>query len=104
MPEKEKLGEDLPINSPKEYELIQKFETLRLEPTKTYTLTLPEIAEKLENGIQLNEIERYMAAATIFDWIRLKESQKGRPKKWHSIQEKNRYYNDKRRGKSGENK
>jgi hypothetical protein len=99
---KNPLGEDLPINSPKEFELSQRFEPQILEPTDTYTL--PEIAEKLVGGIELNEIERQMASATILDWIRLRESRKhGRPKKWNSAKEKNKYYNDKRRGKLDEN-
>lgn len=71
-----------------------------LEPTTQYTL--PEIADKLANGSELNGIERQMASGCIRDWIRLKESKTGRPKKWSSIQEKNKFYNDKRRGKQAD--
>lgn len=91
------MNKDLQIGSPEEIAANERFEALRLEPTETYNL--PDIAEKLANGKELNEIERQMAAGTIRDWIRLKKLNTGRPKKWNSIQEKNKYYNDKRRGK-----
>jgi hypothetical protein len=93
---KEKLNK-LPIDSPKEVELTQRFEILRLEPTDIYTF--PEIANKLANGVELNEIESQMASACIRDWIRLKESITGRPKKWHSMSEKNYHHNNKKRKK-----
>ena len=88
---------DLEIGSPEEIADFQNYEKLFIESKAVYSL--PEIASKLEKGGSLDEAERQMAAGVIRDWIRLKKSKTGRPRKWSSIKEKNAYYNAKRRGK-----
>lgn len=60
---------------------------------------LRRIAERLIGGMELTVVERQIACDCIRDWVRLKESITGRPKKWESIKEKNDYFNAKRRGK-----
>jgi hypothetical protein len=51
---------------------------------KQIEYTLPEVAKKLETNIELNEIERQMAAGAIRNWLKLV----GRPKKYQSEEER----------------
>ncbi len=68
--------------------------------------TLPEIADKIERGDSLNEIERQMASATIREFIRRVEKLMarrvgGRPKKFSSDAERYAHHNAQRRKKTG---
>lgn len=60
---------------------------------------LRRIADKLIGGMDLTVVERQLACDCLRDWVRLRESITGRPKKWQTIKEKNDYFNAKRRGK-----
>ena len=67
-------------------------------PNKIYTLS--EIADKLANGTELNEIERQMASGVIKDWLKFKQST-GRPPKYKTEAERQQFKqaNEKRRQK-----
>jgi hypothetical protein len=60
---------------------------------------LRRIADRLTGGEDLTALERQLACDCLRDWVRLKESNTGRPRKWQTIKEKNDYFNAKRRGK-----
>lgn len=98
-----KQSKNLKVGSPKEIADFQQYEKLFIKSEAEYTL--PEIANKLTSGTELDKIERQMAAGVINDWLATKNAQiengkkNGREKKFASDKERYDFHNAKRKKK-----